>query len=74
MKNIGGVRSLKFQGPMRSCDLTIDRWLVLFNKKCFHDLEAERVIVCIYDFCIVNLYFSCEFGTMSCVQVRFGSA
>ena len=55
-------------------DLTIDRWLVLFNKKCFHDLEMERVIVCIYDFCIVNQDFSCEFGTMSCVQVQFGSA
>ena len=54
VKNIGGWRSLKFQGPMRSCDLTIDRWLVLFDKKCFHDLETERVIVCMYDFCIVN--------------------
>ena len=40
--------------PMRSCDLTIDRRLVLFNKKCFHDLETERVIVCTYNFCIVN--------------------
>ena len=44
---------MKFQGPMRSCDLTINRRLVLFNK-CFHDLETERVIACIYDFCTVT--------------------
>ena len=53
MKNIGGWGSLKFQGPMKSCDLTIDRWLDLFDKKCFHDLE-ERVIVCIYDFVLLT--------------------
>ena len=57
-----------------SCDLTIDTWLVLFDKKCFHDLETEIVIVWIHDFYIVNQDFSCEFGTMSCIQMRFGSA
>ena len=59
--------SLKFQGPVRSCDLTIDRWLVLFNQKCFHDLETGWVIVCIYNFSIINQDFSGEFCIMSYV-------
>ena len=73
-KILVGWGSLKFQGPMRACDLTINRWLVLFNERFFQDLETERIIVCIYDFCIVNQDFSCEFSTMSCGQVRFVSA
>ena len=73
MKNIDvvGVTEVSWSDEIL---LTIDRWLVLFNKKCLHDSETERVIVCIYDFCFVIQDFSCEFCIMSCVQVRFGSA